>query len=115
EGGQPAGILLIGRDITDRQRAEEERTRLENEIAQSRKLEAVGQLAGGIAHDFNNLLQAILGFAELTRDHLPADSDGLASLDKVMQAGERARDLTQQLLTFSRREMIHPKVLDLPA
>ena len=108
-------MLLIARDITERQRAEQERLRLENEIAQSRKLEAVGQLAGGIAHDFNNLLQAILGFADLTREHLPPDSRGLASLDKVTQAGERARDLTQQLLTFSRREVIHPKLLDLAA
>ena len=115
EGGEPAGILLIGRDVTERQRAEAERTRLENEIAQSRKLEAVGQLAGGIAHDFNNLLQAILGFADLTREHLPPDSGGLASLDRVKQAGERARDLTRQLLTFSRREVIHPTVLDLPS
>ena len=115
QDGRAAGILLIARDITERQRAEEERARLENEIAQSRKLEAVGQLAGGIAHDFNNLLQAILGFADLTREYLPPDSRGLSNLDKVTQAGERARDLTQQLLTFSRREVIHPRVLDIAA
>jgi PAS domain S-box-containing protein len=115
QAGLPAGVLIIARDITERQRAEEDRARLENEIAQSRKLEAVGQLAGGIAHDFNNLLQAILGFADITREHLPPGSPGLSSLDKVVQAGERARDLTQQLLTFSRRELIHPKVLDLAA
>jgi PAS domain S-box-containing protein len=113
--GHAGGVLLIARDITERQRAEEHRTRLENEIAQSRRLEAVGRLAGGIAHDFNNLLQAILGFAELTREYLPPDSRGLSNLDKVTQAGERARDLTQQLLTFSRREVIHPEVLDVPA
>jgi signal transduction histidine kinase/CheY-like chemotaxis protein len=112
QDGHAGGVLLIARDITERQRAEEERSRLENEIAQSRKLEAVGQLAGGIAHDFNNLLQAILGFAELTREYLPPDSPGLSTLDKVTQAGERARDLTQQLLTFSRREVIHPQILD---
>jgi PAS domain S-box-containing protein len=115
QDGHPTGVLLIARDITERQRAEEERARLENAIAQSRKLEAVGQLAGGIAHDFNNLLQAILGFADLTRDYLPPDSGGLATLDKVTQAGERARDLTQQLLTFSRREVIHPRILHLAA
>jgi PAS domain S-box-containing protein len=115
ERGQPAGMLLIARDITERQRAEAERARLENEIAQHRKLEAVGQLAGGIAHDFNNLLQAILGFAEITREQLPPDSREQANLQKVIQAGERARDLTQQLLTFSRREVIHPAILDLPA
>jgi PAS domain S-box-containing protein len=115
QDGRAAGILLIARDITERQRAEEERARLENEIAQSRKLEAVGQLAGGIAHDFNNLLQAILGFADLTREYLPPDSRGLSNLDKVTQAGERARDLTQQLLTFSRREVIHPRILDIAA
>jgi PAS domain S-box-containing protein len=113
QGSQPAGILLIARDVTERRRSEEERTRLENEIAQSRKLEAVGQLAGGIAHDFNNLLQAILGFADMTREYLPPGSRGHDSLDKVTQAGERARDLTQQLLTFSRREMIRPRTLDL--
>ena len=115
QGGHAGGVLLIARDITERRRAEEERARLENEIAQSRKLEAVGQLAGGIAHDFNNLLQAILGFAELTREYLPPDSRGLSNLDKVTQAGERARDLTQQLLTFSRREVIHPQILDVAA
>jgi two-component system cell cycle sensor histidine kinase/response regulator CckA len=115
QGGRAAGVLLIARDITERQRAEEDRARLENEIAQSRKLEAVGQLAGGIAHDFNNLLQAILGFAELTREYLPPDSRGLANLDIVTQAGERARDLTRQLLTFSRREVLHPEILDVAA
>jgi PAS domain S-box-containing protein len=115
QGGRAAGVLLIARDITEQQRAEAERARLENEIAQSRKLEAVGQLAGGIAHDFNNLLQAILGFTELTREYLPPDSRGLSNLDNVTQAGERARDLTQQLLTFSRREVIHPQILDVPA
>ena len=114
QGGQPAGVLLIARDITERRRAEEERGRLENEIAQSRKLEAVGQLAGGIAHDFNNLLQAILGFADLTRAYLPPEP-GFDDSTKMTQAGERARDLTQQLLTFSRREVIHPRVLDLAA
>ena len=113
--GQVAGLLIIARDITERQRAESERARLESEIAQSRKLEAVGQLAGGIAHDFNNLLQAILGFAEITYGQLPSGSVERGNLQKVIQAGERARSLTQQLLTFSRREVIHPTVLDLAA
>ncbi len=112
-GGRPAGLLFIARDITDRQRAEEERARFEDEVAQSHKLEAVGQLAGGIAHDFNNILQAILGFAALARTQVPEQSRAISSLEKIVRAAERARDLTQQLLTFSRRETVSPKVLDL--
>jgi PAS domain S-box-containing protein len=114
-GGRPAGLLFIARDITERQRAEEERARFEDEIAQARKLEAVGQLAGGIAHDFNNILQAILGFADLARTQVPEESRAITSLEKIVRAAERARDLTQQLLTFSRRETVSPKVLDLAA
>jgi two-component system, cell cycle sensor histidine kinase and response regulator CckA len=111
-GGEPAGLLLIARDITDRRRAEDERTRLEDQVAQGRKVEAVGQLAGGIAHDFNNILQAVLGFASLAEEELAADSVAAQHLKRVIQAGERAQTLTRQLLTFSRREKTTPKVLD---
>jgi len=110
--GVPAGILLIARDVTDRRRAEAERARLEEQVAQGRKLEAIGQLAGGIAHDFNNILQAILGFAHLAEEEMVPGSVASEHLGKVIQAGGRAQTLTQQLLTFSRREKVTPKLLD---
>src|SRR5262249_36117236 len=109
--GEPC-ILSVVRDVTESRRAAQERARLEDQMSQVRKLEAVGQLAGGIAHDFNNILQAILGFADLAREEAAAGSFAVEHLNKVIESGERARTLTRQLLTFSRRETITPKVLD---
>lgn len=99
-------ILLMAQDVTERQQ-------LENQLRQSQKMEAVGQLAAGIAHDFNNLLTIIQGHASI---HL--DEPGLAlsvntSLHQINGAAERAADLTRKLLTFSRRGMLRPKVMDL--
>lgn len=99
-------ILLMAQDITERQQ-------LENQLRQSQKMEAVGQLAAGIAHDFNNLLTIIQGHASI---HLDASSLPLSvntSLHQINGAAERAADLTRKLLAFSRRGMLRPKVLDL--
>jgi PAS domain S-box-containing protein len=90
-----------------------ERKRLEEELRQSQKMEAVGSLAGGIAHDFNNLLVAILGNAEFALEILPDDSDLRDPLHEISRAGERAASLTSQLLAFSRKQAHEPTVLDL--
>ncbi len=90
----------------------EERKDLQDQLIQAQKLEAVGRMAGGIAHDFNNLLTAITGYADLIRAELSEDHRAVEDLDEVTRAAGRARDLVRQLLTFSRKETIHPVVLD---
>ncbi len=98
-----ACVLSAGTDVTAIRHAELERDRLETQLRQTQKLEAIGTLASGIAHDFNNLLTAINGNAELARMDLPADHPARSSIDNVVQAAERAGTLTRQILTFSRR------------
>lgn len=104
--GVPVGVQGIARDVT-------ERTQLEAQLRQSQKLEAVGQLAGGVAHDFNNLLTVIGGYSDLILRRLPEDSPLLASAAEIKKAGDRAATLTRQLLAFSRKQILQPKVLDL--
>jgi PAS domain S-box-containing protein len=87
--------------------------RLEDRLRQSQKLEAVGQLAAGIAHDFNNLVTVICGYSDIMHLRLPAGDPMIAMLEEVREAGNRAAALTQQLLAFSRKQMLAPKVLDL--
>jgi PAS domain S-box-containing protein len=98
-------VFTVGRDVT-------EQRKLEHQLRQAQKLEAIGHLAGGVAHDFNNVLTAILGFAELLTEELPPDSPGRADLFEIKRAGERAAGLTRQLLAFSRRQILQPVVLD---
>jgi PAS domain S-box-containing protein len=100
-----SGIL---RDIT-------ERKHLEEQLRQSQKMDAVGQLAGGIAHDFNNLLTVISGYSELLLRRLPSDHPGRPAVEQISQAGKRAVALTSQLLAFSRKQVLQPTVLDLNA
>jgi PAS domain S-box-containing protein len=90
-----------------------ERKRLEEQLRQAQKMEAVGRLAGGIAHDFNNLLTAILGYAELGADALGPEHPVAADLAEVRKAGESATRLVGQLLSFSRRQVVEPQTLDL--
>jgi signal transduction histidine kinase/DNA-binding response OmpR family regulator len=96
-----------------RAQADQERQRLEEQYHQAQKMEAVGQLTAGIAHDFNNLLTAINGFAELTQFELSPDDPLQKSLSKILDSGRRAADLVRQLLAFSRKQILEPKVLDL--
>ncbi|MGD0014328.1 MAG: PAS domain S-box protein [Bryobacteraceae bacterium] len=90
-----------------------ERTRIEEQLRQAQKMEAVGRLAGGIAHDFNNLLMIMLAHGELAKESLPAESPARANIDNILGAAERASALTSQLLTFSRRQTVQSQVLDL--
>ncbi len=108
------GVLVNGRDVTERERTLRERKRLEDDLRQAQKLEAVGRLAGGIAHDFNNLLTVILGHADLlVRSGLSgAAAEGISAL---RAAATRAAALTQQLLSFSRKQVIAPRAVDINA
>jgi PAS domain S-box-containing protein len=94
-------IYAIARDVT-------EKKLLESQLLHSQKMEAVGRLAGGIAHDFNNLLSAILGFGQLIEMELPPGSQLLDDMQQVVKAGERAANLTRQLLLFSRKSVVEP-------
>jgi PAS domain S-box-containing protein len=104
--GSADQVLGVSTDITNRKN-------LEEQLRQSHKMEAVGTLAGGIAHDFNNLLTTVLGYSDLVLNTLPADSPHRADIREVAKAGERAAALTRQLLAFSRKQFVEPKVLDL--
>jgi PAS domain S-box-containing protein len=101
--GTLIGVLGIGRDITERRRAEEENAQLQVQLQQAQKMEAIGTLAGGIAHDFNNILGAILGYAELAQEDSPAGSMMRKDIDQVVKASHRAKDLVKQILAFSRQ------------
>jgi PAS domain S-box-containing protein len=111
--GEPIGFRGIARDITERKRAEKEMATLQEQLTQSQKMEAVGRLAGGIAHDFNNLLTVIKGYTQLSLLDLNQDSPLWENIQEIQKATERATNLTRQLLAFSRRQILDPKVLDL--
>jgi PAS domain S-box-containing protein len=105
--GEPVGVEGLARDITARKRADAERDALQEQLLQSQKMEAVGQLAGGIAHDFNNILAVMLGSAELVLRRIPTDDPNRERVQKILDSGRRAKDLTLQMLTFSRKDKLH--------
>jgi PAS domain S-box-containing protein len=108
EGGELHGIVAMVADIT-------ERKRLEEQFRHAQKMEAVGRLAGGVAHDFNNLLTVITGYGQLALNRVSSDSPLAADLREVLGAADRAASLTKQLLSFSRRQVFEPSVIDLNA
>jgi signal transduction histidine kinase/CheY-like chemotaxis protein len=111
--GKAIRISGTNTDITERKRADEERERLQEQLAQSQKLEGLGRLAGGVAHDFNNLLTVINGYSDIVFSELAEDDPLRASVEQVCKAGARAAELTRQLLAFGRKQLIHPVALDL--
>ena len=106
--GQPPLLFTVVRDVTAQ-------VRLEEQVRQVAKMEVVGRLAGGVAHDFNNLLTVINGFGDLALDALTADHPARPLVAEVRRSGDRATELTRQLLALSRQQVVEPKVLDLNA
>jgi PAS domain S-box-containing protein len=104
--GNTKFIVIAQRDLT-------EHKRLEEQLRQAVKMEAIGRLAGGVAHDFNNLLTAIMGYCTMLMQRLPAEGDHVQKLAQINLASERAAALTQQLLAFSRKQLLHMRVLDI--
>ncbi|HPQ70360.1 MAG TPA: PAS domain S-box protein [bacterium] len=107
------GIVLNIRDVSERKMAEEEQRKLQDQLQQAMKMEAVGRLAGGVAHDFNNLLTGISGNVQLAMMDLNPDDPLAESLAEIGKAAESASSLIRQLLAFSRKQMISPKVINL--
>jgi len=107
------GVVLNIRDVTDRQRAAQALEESQAKLIQAQKMEAVGRLAGGVAHDFNNLLTAIRGNAELLVEDLEPGSPSLDDVHEICLAADRAAALTRQLLAFSRKQVLQPRVMDL--
>jgi PAS domain S-box-containing protein len=104
--GSVEKLIIVNRDIT-------ERKQLEEQLFLSQKLEAVGRLSGGIAHDFNNILGVIIGYSEALQQKIGPDDPFREAVDEIEKAGQRAASLTQQLLAFSRKQVLEPKILDL--
>ena len=111
-GGRRAR-LVVANDVTERRRTELALQASKEQLRQAQKMEAVGSLAGGIAHDFNNLLTAILGYCDLALEGIPSDSTASEDVAEVRRAAQRAAELTHQLLAFSRRQVLKPRVFAL--
>lgn len=106
ENGKVTGMFGVSRDVT-------EHRRLEAQLLQAQKMESIGRLAGGVAHDFNNKLTVIMGYAELSKMRLSDSEQLLHNLGEITKAAEHSRDITAQLLSFSRQQIISPKALNL--
>jgi PAS domain S-box-containing protein len=112
--GDTRGILVM-RDVTAQTQAKEALRESQEQLLHSQKMEAVGRLAGGVAHDFNNLLTAITGYGSLLIDGLGADHPLRGEVREIVHAAEQAGSLTKQLLAFTRRQILQPRVIDLNA
>jgi hypothetical protein len=106
-------VVINFRDVTDRRQAELSLRQAEDQLRQVQKMDAVGRLAGGIAHDFNNLLSVILGYSTMLAEDMAVTDPRRGDLEEITAAGERATELTSQLLAFGRRQILQPRVVDL--
>ncbi|MBP2675783.1 MAG: sensor hybrid histidine kinase, partial [Deltaproteobacteria bacterium] len=104
EGGGVKEVVEIGRDLTESRKMEEQ-------LRQARNMETVGRLAGGIAHDFNNMLNVILGYSEIVLNRLPPGSPNVPDIEEIIKAGRRSANMIGQLLAFSRKQIVAPKVV----
>ncbi|MFH2059440.1 MAG: response regulator [Pseudomonadota bacterium] len=109
--GKHSGSVVTLRDITAQKQADAEKIKLEKQLRQAQKMEALGTLAGGVTHDFNNILQAIMGYAQLAQTHHPENQDLQHKLGRIFQAGRRAQELVSQILSFSRQVDTKPMAL----
>ena len=111
EGGEVVAATLCATDIAPRKRSEEIEARLQEQLRQLQKLESIGRLAGGVAHDFNNLLTSMMGFIDLARRSQPSGSPAIEFLEGATEAARRGGTLTQQLLAFARKQIVHPSIV----
>jgi two-component system, cell cycle sensor histidine kinase and response regulator CckA len=112
-GNSVSQLLGVSNDITLRKMAEEELGRTQQQLAQSQKMEAIGRLAGGLAHDFNNILGVVLGYGEQALQTLPPEAAERRYVQRMVEAGNRAARLVQQLLAFSRKQVLQPRIINL--
>ncbi len=113
ESGQVTRVVGTCFDIREKRKMQLEKKELEEKLQQSQKMEAIGTLAGGIAHDFNNILGVIFGYAEMTSDICVNNSEIQDNLEQILKASERARDMVEQILTFSRQSDVEKRPLNL--
>ncbi len=110
---RPIALACVGRDISERKHAEEEKAKLQSQVMHIQKMESIGQLSGGIAHDFNNILTAIIGYGNIMRLKLDKTDPNYIHVDHILTSAERAAKLTHSLLAFSRKQTINPRIVNL--